>query len=73
MPDAKFESGSLSIFKDMMSQNFPFKNGTSHQFRIFTAWKPSVSISAIFKQRKFLEFLRHVDEERETATPLSPD
>ena len=31
IPDAKFESGSSSSFGDMASQNFPRKNGTSHQ------------------------------------------
>ena len=30
MPDAKFESGSLSVFGDIMSQNFPLKKGKSH-------------------------------------------
>ena len=32
-PDAKFKSGSFSIFGDMMSQNFSLKKGTSHQIR----------------------------------------
>ena len=36
MPDAKLESGSLSGFGDMTSQNFHLKKGTSHRIRIFT-------------------------------------
>ena len=32
MPDAKFESGSFSIFGDKTSQNFVLKRGTSHRF-----------------------------------------
>ena len=39
MPDAKCESGSVSSFGDMTSQNFPLKKGTSHQIRIFTNGK----------------------------------
>ena len=39
MPDAKFESGSLSIFGDTMSQIFPLKKGMSHQIRISTPGK----------------------------------
>ena len=32
MPDAKFESGGVSSFEDMKSQNFPLKKGTSRIF-----------------------------------------
>ena len=39
MPDANFESGSISGFGDMTSQNFPLKRGTSHKIRIFTPGK----------------------------------
>ena len=39
MPDAKFESGSFSIFGNMMSQNFPLRKGTNHQIRVFTPGK----------------------------------
>ena len=39
MPDAKSESSSFSIFRDMTSQNFPLKNGRSHQIRIFIPGK----------------------------------
>ena len=39
IPDAKFESGSSSSFGDMMSQNFPWKKGMSHQIRLFTPGK----------------------------------
>ena len=34
MPDANFESGSLSSFGDMTSQNFLLKKGTSHRIWI---------------------------------------
>ena len=37
--DAKSESDSSSSFGDMTSQNFPEKNGTSHQIRLFTPGK----------------------------------
>ena len=36
IPDTKFEAGSSSSFRDMMSQNFPQNKGTSHQIRLFT-------------------------------------
>ena len=36
MPVAKFESGSLSSFGDMTSQNFPLKKGMNHRIRTFT-------------------------------------
>ena len=39
IPDAKFEADSSSSFGDMMSQNFPWKKGTSHQIRLFTPGK----------------------------------
>ena len=39
MPDAKFESGSFSIFGDMTPQNFPLKKGTSHRARKFPLGK----------------------------------
>ena len=39
IPDAKFESGSSSSFRDMTSQNFPWKKGTSHQIQLFTPGK----------------------------------
>ena len=39
IPDAKFESDSSSSFGDMTSQNFPRKNGTSHEIRLFTPGK----------------------------------
>ena len=39
MPDAKFESGSFSIFGDKTSQNFSLMKGTSHQIRLFTPGK----------------------------------
>ena len=37
--DAKFESGSFSSFRDMTSQNFAEKKGTSHQIGLFTPGK----------------------------------
>ena len=40
MPVAKFESGSLSSFGDITSQNFPLKKGTNHQLWIFTTPLP---------------------------------
>ena len=36
IPDAKCESDSSSSFGDMTSQNFPQKDGTSHEIRLFT-------------------------------------
>ena len=39
IPDAEFESDSFSSFGDMTSQNFPWKNGTSHEIRLFTPGK----------------------------------
>ena len=39
IPDAKFESRSLSRFGEMKSQNFPQKKGTNHQIRLFTPEK----------------------------------
>ena len=39
MPDTKFECSNFSIFRDMTSQNFPLKRGTSHGIRIITAGK----------------------------------
>ena len=39
MPDAKFVSGSFSIFGDMTSQNFFQEKGTSHRFLLFTPGK----------------------------------
>ena len=39
IPDAKFESDSSSSFGDMMSQNFPWNKGTSHEIRLFTPGK----------------------------------
>ena len=35
MPDSKFESGSFTIFGDMMLQSLPLNNGMSHQIRIW--------------------------------------
>ena len=34
IPDAKFKSGSSTSFRDITSQNFPRKKGTSHQIRL---------------------------------------
>ena len=39
IPDAKFEPDSSSSFGDMMSQNFPWKKGMSHEIRLFTPGK----------------------------------
>ena len=39
IPDAKSGSGSSSSYGDMMSQNFPWKKGMSHQIRLFTPGK----------------------------------
>ena len=39
MTDAYFDSGSVSSFGDMTSQDFPLKKGTSHPIRIFTSRK----------------------------------
>ena len=39
IPDAKFESSSSSSFGDITSQNFPQKEGTSHQIQLFTPGK----------------------------------
>ena len=39
IPDAKFEVDSSFSFGDMMSQNFPQKEGTSHPIRLFTPGK----------------------------------
>ena len=39
MPNAKFESSSVSIVGDMTSESFPLKRGTSHQIQIFTSGK----------------------------------
>ena len=39
IPNAKFEVGSSSSFRDMMSQNFPWRKRTSHQFRLFIPGK----------------------------------
>ena len=36
MPDAKFESGNFFSFRDMTSQKFLLKRGTSHKTQIFT-------------------------------------
>ena len=36
---AKFEANSSLSFRDMTSQNFPRKKGTSHQIRLFTPGK----------------------------------
>ena len=36
MPVEKFESGNLSSFGDMTSQNFPLKKGMNHRIRIIT-------------------------------------
>ena len=48
MPDAKFESGSLSIFGDMTSQNFPMKKGMAHRIRVFTPWKMGLALKNEF-------------------------
>ena len=39
MSDANFESGNFVSFRDIMSQSFPLKKGTSHQVRIFIPGK----------------------------------
>ena len=39
MPDAKFESGSLSSFGDMMSLTFALNKGMSHQIQLCTPRK----------------------------------
>ena len=39
IPGAKFDSGSSPSFGDMMSQNFPWTKGTSHQIWLFTPGK----------------------------------
>ena len=39
MPDAKFESGSFPIFRDMMSQNSSIEKGTGHRIQLFTPGK----------------------------------
>ena len=39
IPDAKFEADSSFSFRDMTSQNFPRKKGTSDQIRLFTPGK----------------------------------
>ena len=39
MPDAKFEPDNFPSFRDMTSQNFPLKKGTSHRIRILTPGK----------------------------------
>ena len=41
MPDAKFESGSFSSFRDMMSQNFPLKRG--FMFRFVVLFDPKLT------------------------------
>ena len=48
MPDAKFESGSLSIFGDMTSQNFPMKKGMAHRIRVFTLRKMGLALKNEF-------------------------
>ena len=74
MPDAEFESGSLSSFGNM-TLHFPLKKGTSHQIRLFTPGSfmsrivlldpklTPISISEILKQRNlsFSKFFRHLD------------
>ena len=40
IPDAKFESDSISSFGDMTSQSFPRKKRTSHEIRLFIPGKP---------------------------------
>ena len=44
IPDAKFEAGSSSSFGDMTSQNFHWKNGTSHQIELFTPEKRQLKV-----------------------------
>ena len=39
IPYAKFEFGSFPSFEVMTLQNFPLKQKTSHQIRIFTPGK----------------------------------
>ena len=39
IPRTKFKGDSSSGFGDIMSQNFPWKKGTSHQIRLFTPGK----------------------------------
>ena len=39
IPDAKFECDSSYSFGDMTPQNFPRKEGTSHEIRLFTPGK----------------------------------
>ena len=39
IPDAEFESGSSSSFRDMTSQNCPRKKGTGYQIRLFITGK----------------------------------
>ena len=41
IPDANFEVDSSFGFGDMMSQNFPQKEGTSHPIRLFAFKKTS--------------------------------
>ena len=68
--DANFECGSSSGFGDMTSQNFSLTKGASYQIRLFTSGKrvfmfrivlldpklTPMSLSAIFKQRKYFHF-----------------
>ena len=49
--DAKFESASSSNFGDMTSQTLPQKNGTSHQFRLFTTENGFNFLKRVFMSR----------------------
>ena len=43
IPDAKFESSSSSSFRDMTSQNFPRKKGTSKSNSAIYHWKTGLT------------------------------
>ena len=44
IPDAKFEAGNSSSFRDMTSQNFPRKKGISRKIRLFTTRKTGLTL-----------------------------
>ena len=50
MPDAKFESGSFSIFGGMMSQNFPLNKGKSEVIKFRTPLPPAPKIRLTFRK-----------------------
>ena len=54
MPDAKFESGSFSIFGDMTSQNFYLKKGTSHQISYIYPRKMGLTLKKLVFMSKIV-------------------